>query len=56
MVFGSRIAARAAPGADRRGAVAPFRLEQDRRLGADLRQLLGDAKAIITSPRNSLRG
>ena len=34
-------------GADGRGAVAPFRLEQDRRLGADLLQLLGDAEAIV---------
>jgi hypothetical protein len=33
--------------ADGRGAVAPFRLEQDRRLGPDLLQLLGDAEAII---------
>ena len=34
-------------GADRGRAVAPLRLEQDRRLGADLPQLLGDAKAIV---------
>ena len=32
---------------DRRGAVAPLRLEQDRRLGADLLQLLGDPKTIV---------
>ena len=34
-------------GADSGGAVAPVRLEQDHRLGADLPQLLGDAKAIV---------
>ena len=34
-------------GADGRGAVAPVRLEQNHRLGADLPQLLGDAKAIV---------
>ena len=34
-------------GADRGGAVAPVRLEHDRRLGADLPQLLGDAKAVV---------
>ena len=34
-------------GADRGRAVAPLRLEQDRRLGADLPQLLGDPKAIV---------
>ena len=34
-------------GADGGGAVAPLRLEQDRRLGADLRELLGDAKPIV---------
>ena len=34
-------------GADRSRAVAPLRLEQDRRLGADLPQLLGDAKTIV---------
>ncbi len=33
--------------ADGRGAVAPFRLEQDRRLGPHLLQLLGDAEAIV---------
>ena len=42
--------ARRRPGrrrADGRGAVAPLRLEQDRRLGADLLQLLGDPEAIV---------
>src|SRR5258708_35826293 len=34
-------------GADSGGAIAPVRLEQDRRLGADLSQFLGDAKAIL---------
>ena len=34
-------------GADGGGAVAPVRLEHDRRLGADLPQLLGDAKAVV---------
>ena len=34
-------------GADGGGAVAPVRLEQDHRLGADLPQLLGDPKAIF---------
>ena len=34
-------------GADRGRAVTPLRLEQDRRLGADLPQLLGDPKAIV---------
>ena len=33
--------------ADGRGAVAPLRLEQDRRLGPDLLQLFGDAEAIV---------
>jgi hypothetical protein len=31
--------------ADGRRTAAPFRLEQDRRLGPDLLQLLGDAEA-----------
>ena len=34
-------------GPDRGSAVASLGLEQDRRLGADLPQLLGDAKAIV---------
>ena len=34
-------------GADGGGAIAPVRLEQDRRLGADLPQLLGDPKPIL---------
>ncbi len=34
-------------GSDSGGAIAPVRLEQDHRLGADLPQLLGDAKAIL---------
>ena len=32
---------------DRRRAVATLRLEQDRRLGPDLLQLLGDAEAVV---------
>ena len=42
--------ARSRPGgrrADGGGAVAPVRLKQDHRLGADLPQLLGDPKAIL---------
>jgi hypothetical protein len=34
-------------GADGGGAIAPVRLEQDHRLGANLPQLLGNAKTIV---------
>ena len=35
------------PGADSGGAIAPVRLKQGGRLGADLPQLLGDAKSVV---------